>query len=161
MRFEQVSAPQLALWLAGRFSMLYYSHSTSGRRRTCYLISLLELLTVQPRNEKKIKLLLDCCVVISTRHLDPTIYINDLPKTIDKYSESILFADDTDIIIANTNVHEYKHNIKVAIHEMNNWFANNLLNVNFDKTYFLQFVTKKTKRITITNSRSTFIIAQQ
>ena len=56
---------------------------------------------------------------------------------------SILFADDTSIIIANTNVHEYKHNIKVAIHEINNWFVNNLLTVNFDKTYFLQFFTKK------------------
>ena len=76
------------------------------------------------------------------------IYNNDLPKTIDKYAESILFADDTSIIIANTNVHEYKHNIKVAIHEINNWFVNNLLTVNFDKTYFLQFFfTKKQKEI--------------
>jgi len=67
-----------------------------------------------------------------------SIYINDLPRTINKYTESVLYADDTGIIIANTNVHEYKHNIKLAMHEINNWFANNLLIVKYNKTYFLQ-----------------------
>ena len=59
-----------------------------------------------------------------------SIYINDLPRTINKYAESVLYADDTSIIIANTNVHEYKHNIKLAMHEINNWFVNNLQTVN-------------------------------
>jgi len=51
------------------------------------------------------------------------------------------------IIIANTNVHEYKHNIKLATHEINNWFVNNLLTVNYNKTYFLKFFTKKQKEV--------------
>jgi hypothetical protein len=46
------------------------------------------------------------------------IYINDLPRTIDNYVESVLFADDTSIIIANTNVQEYKLSTKLAIHEL-------------------------------------------
>ena len=76
-----------------------------------------------------------------------SIYINDLPRTINKYAESVLYADDTSIIIANTYVHEYKHNIKLAMHEINNWFVNNLLTVNYNKTYFLQFFTKKQKEV--------------
>ena len=60
-----------------------------------------------------------------------------------KYAESVLYADDTSIIIANTNVHEYKHNIKLAMH----WFAKNLLTVNYNKTSFLQFFTKKQKEV--------------
>jgi len=33
-----------------------------------------------------------------------SIYINDLPRTMNKYAESVLYADDTSFIIANTNV---------------------------------------------------------
>ena len=73
-----------------------------------------------------------------------------------KYAESVLYADDTSIIIANTNVHEYKHNIKLTMH----WFAKNLLTVNYNKTSFLQFFTKKTKRSTIAISHSIFITDQ-
>jgi len=75
------------------------------------------------------------------------IYINDLPRIIDNYAESVLFADDTSVVIANSNVKEYKHNIKLAMHEINNWFVNNLLTVNYNKAYFLQFLTKQCKEV--------------
>ena len=74
------------------------------------------------------------------------IYINDLPRAINKYAESVLYADDTSIIIANTNVHEYKHNIKLAMHEINNWFVNNLLTVNYNKITFYNFLQKNKKK---------------
>jgi len=73
------------------------------------------------------------------------IYINDLPRTIDNYANSVLFADDTSIIITNTVVQEFKQNIYVAIQETNNWF----LTVNYNKTHFLQFFLKKQNEITI------------
>ena len=76
-----------------------------------------------------------------------SVYINDLPITINNYAESVLFADDTSIIIANTNIQEYKRNIKLAMQEINNWSLNNLLTVNFKKTYFVQFLTKKQKEV--------------
>jgi len=75
------------------------------------------------------------------------IYINDLPRTIDNYAESVLFVDDTSVVIANSNVKEYEHNIKLAMHEINNWFVNNLLTVNYNKTYFIQFFTKQRKEV--------------
>jgi len=33
------------------------------------------------------------------------------------------------------------------MHEINNWFVSNLLTVNYNKTYFLQFFTKKQKAV--------------
>ena len=45
------------------------------------------------------------------------IYINDLPRTIDNYANSVLFADDSSIIITNTDAQEFKQNIDVAIQE--------------------------------------------
>jgi len=54
------------------------------------------------------------------------IYINDLQRTIDNYANSVLFADDTSIIITNTDAQEFKQNIDVAIQETNNWFLSNL-----------------------------------
>jgi hypothetical protein len=41
------------------------------------------------------------------------IYINDLSLTISKLATSILFADDTSIIISNTNPEEFQNNIQL------------------------------------------------
>jgi len=71
------------------------------------------------------------------------IYINDLLRTIDNYANSVLFADETSIIITNTDAQEFKQNINVGIQETNNWFLSNLLTMNYNKTHFLQFFVKK------------------
>ena len=55
------------------------------------------------------------------------IFINDLPRTINNFANFILFADDTSIIISNTDLQEFKHNIDVVLQETNNWFISNLL----------------------------------
>jgi len=67
------------------------------------------------------------------------IYINDLPRIINDLAKSVLFADDTSIIITNTNVQEFKHNIHAVLKEINNWFLSNLLTLNYNKTHFVQF----------------------
>jgi len=69
------------------------------------------------------------------------IYINDFPLTINKLADSILFADDTSIIISNTNPEEFKNIINSVITEKMNWFQSNLLTLNYNKTTFLQFLT--------------------
>jgi hypothetical protein len=76
-------------------------------------------------------------------------YINDLPRTINNLANSVLFADDTSIIISNTNLQEFKHNIDVILQETNDWFLNNLLTLNYKKTHFLQFLAKKQNEIKI------------
>ena len=75
------------------------------------------------------------------------IYINDLPRTINNFANSILFADDTSIIIPNTDLQEFKHNIDVVLQETNNWFISNLLTLNYNKTHFLQFFVKNKMKL--------------
>jgi hypothetical protein len=77
------------------------------------------------------------------------IYINDFPLTINKLADSILFADDTSIIISNTNPEEFKNIINSVMTEITDWFQSNLLTLNYNKTTFLQFLTKKNKEIKI------------
>ena len=67
------------------------------------------------------------------------IYINDFPLTINKLASSILFANDTSIIISNTNPEEFTNAINSVMTEIMDWFQSNLLTLNFNKTTFLQF----------------------
>ena len=67
------------------------------------------------------------------------IYINDLPKTINKIATSVIFADDTGIIITNNNKIDFTNALQQTIIEMSSWFRSNLLTLNYDKTHFLQF----------------------
>jgi hypothetical protein len=75
------------------------------------------------------------------------VYINDLPITINDLANTILFADDTSIIISNPDLHEFNYNANKVFQELNNWFCNNLLSLNYNKSHFLQFfVTNKNKQ---------------
>ena len=62
-------------------------------------------------------------------------------------SSPILFADDTSFIIANRDESEFKFKTNEIFNEINKWFHSNLLMLNCDKTYFLQFLTKTTNGI--------------
>jgi len=69
-------------------------------------------------------------------------YINGISKSVsDKYSQ-ISFADVTTFIIANHNETEFKFNSYEIFNEINKRFHSNLLMLNCDKMYFLQFLTK-------------------
>jgi len=70
------------------------------------------------------------------------IYINDLSLSKNKLTNPILLADDTIIIISNTNLEEFKNNINLVMTEITSWFQSNLLTVNCNKTHFMQFLTK-------------------
>ena len=69
------------------------------------------------------------------------LYVNDLSKSVSDQSSPILFADDTSFIIANRDETEFKFNTNEIFYEINKWFHSNLL-LNYDKSYFLQFLTK-------------------
>ena len=70
------------------------------------------------------------------------IYINDFSSIVSKIVNSVLFADDTSIIITHTNPEEFYNNINTVLIETFNWFQSNFLTLNCDKTHFLQFLTK-------------------
>jgi hypothetical protein len=48
---------------------------------------------------------------------------------------------------ANRNESEFKFNTNEIFNEINKWFHSNLLMLNYDKTYFLQFLTKTDNEI--------------
>jgi hypothetical protein len=70
------------------------------------------------------------------------IYMNDLPNIIINKSKLVLFADDTSIIITNSSPVDYKNHITEVFENINDWFKANLLTLNFDKIYYVEFLTK-------------------
>ena len=64
-------------------------------------------------------------------------------------SSPILFADDTSFIIANCDETEFKFKTNEIFNEINKWCPSNLLMLNYDKTYFLQFLTKTDNELNI------------
>ena len=77
------------------------------------------------------------------------IYINDLSKSVSDKSNPILFADDTSFAIANRDKEKFKFNTNEIFNEINKWFCSDLLTLNYDNTYFLQFSTKTNYKISM------------
>jgi hypothetical protein len=77
--------------------------------------------------------------------LDPLLfllYINDFPQITNSNSKIVIFADDTSIIVTNPNHLDFKNDINKVFNYVNERFKANLLSLNVDKIYFMQFSTK-------------------
>jgi hypothetical protein len=75
------------------------------------------------------------------------IYINDLPSVIpytvsNKNSSIVLFADDTSVIISESCSANFERKLNIVFQIMKEWFNSNFHSLNFDKTYYMQFITK-------------------
>ena len=70
------------------------------------------------------------------------IYTNDLPTIVNNDNNMVLFADDTSIIITDTNWRDFNVNANQTFKDINTWFKVNLLTLNFNKTQYLEFRTK-------------------
>ena len=55
------------------------------------------------------------------------VYINDLAKTITDVAKPILFADDTSIIIDDSNPDEFSMKLDLVVNQTVQWFQCNLL----------------------------------
>jgi hypothetical protein len=62
------------------------------------------------------------------------LHTNDLPKIINKTSAPIIFADDTSILFADSNLIDFNKNIYVVFTTLNKWLRANKLSLNFNKT---------------------------
>jgi len=71
------------------------------------------------------------------------LYINDLPKIINKTSASIIFADDTSILFSHFNPIDFNKNIHIVFTTLNKWLRANHLSLNFNKTNYVHFTTKR------------------
>jgi hypothetical protein len=70
------------------------------------------------------------------------IYINDLPATINSQSKTILFADDTSIIITHPELVYLQNIMNDVFVNLNKWYKANKLAQNFDKTNYIKFAIK-------------------
>jgi len=70
------------------------------------------------------------------------LYINDLPGIIRDISKPTIFADDTSIIFTHSNYVNFKNEIDIVIEKIRKWFEINSLILNFNKTHYMQFMTK-------------------
>jgi hypothetical protein len=52
----------------------------------------------------------------------------------------ILFADDTRILITSPNNIQFQNQLNTAFGQLNKWLTANLLSMNIDKDYFIQFL---------------------
>jgi hypothetical protein len=77
------------------------------------------------------------------------LYINDLPKIINKTSAPIISADDTSILFAHSNPIEFNKNIHIVFTTLNKWLRANHLSLNFNKTNYLHFTTKRNMTVNL------------
>jgi len=69
------------------------------------------------------------------------VYINDLSLRINSFAEPILFVDDTSVIISNRNFIEVSTTANPVLTRMIEWFSDNKLVLNLEKTNITKFVT--------------------
>jgi hypothetical protein len=86
------------------------------------------------------------CKVPLSSNLGPLLspfYINDLPKMVNKHNSIALYADDTYIMVTDTDKLNFGKNLNQTFNEINTWFNNNLLALYFEKTQYLEFQSMK------------------
>jgi len=64
------------------------------------------------------------------------LYNNDLPGIINDISKPNIFMDGTNIIITHSNLTDFKEETNTVVEKISNWFQNNLLILNFNKTLY-------------------------
>jgi hypothetical protein len=69
------------------------------------------------------------------------LYINGITKVSVNGAKIFLCADDTSIIVTNSEYDGYKSAMNKILYEINTWFRTNLLKLNVNKTHILQFIT--------------------
>jgi len=70
------------------------------------------------------------------------IYINDLPNLASTGTKTLLYADNTSIIVTSSNWENFETKIDKMFGDIYNWFKVNQLTLNYNKTNYLQFNTK-------------------
>ena len=83
------------------------------------------------------------CLILG--HLLFLLHVNDLPKIGTKDANIVLFADDTSIMVTNSNDTHLKIVMNEIFMDINKWFKTNQLSLNCSKTHCLEFRTRNFK----------------
>ena len=105
-------------------------------------------------NDHKSSLRLINCGVPQGSVLGPLLfilYINDLVNCSKEKIKIRIFADDTAVYFACSNIADFKKLIKAIMENLDKWFTANLLTLNTDKSYFCIFRTIQNHSINLPN----------
>jgi len=75
--------------------------------------------------------------------------MNDLPKSINKTSAPVISADDTSILVAHLGPIDFNKNSNLVFKTLNKWLKANELSLNFNKTKYIHFTTKRNKSVNL------------
>jgi hypothetical protein len=70
------------------------------------------------------------------------MYVNHLSKVVEPTAIPIMFAEDTSILMASDNSVQLQSELSMVMSRINKWFQDNLIVLNLNKTYFIQFLNK-------------------
>ena len=65
-----------------------------------------------------------------------------MPKVVEPTAIPIMFADDTSILMKSLNNTHLESELNIVMSRINKWFQDNLITLNLEKTYFIQFSNK-------------------
>jgi hypothetical protein len=77
------------------------------------------------------------------------LYINDFTKIINETLALIIFADDTNILFAHSNLTDFNKNTCIVFTTLNKWLRANQLSLNFNTTNYVYFTTKKNMSVNL------------
>jgi len=69
------------------------------------------------------------------------IYVNDLPRSINKFTSPVIYADDTSVLVSANNLKDLQTKIDSTLHYISDWFSFNGLILNMEKTNMVKFCT--------------------
>ena len=82
-------------------------------------------------------------------------YISDLPGAINNLSKLTLFADESNLIFTHPNPTEFEEGINKVFEKIIIWFQINLMSLNSNKTYYMQFLSKTNYAVNVNISHKT------
>ena len=71
------------------------------------------------------------------------IYVNDLPRSINKFASSVIYADDTSVLVSAINLKDLQTKIHSPPHHISEWFLFSGLTLNMEKTNIIKFCTNQ------------------
>jgi len=51
------------------------------------------------------------------------IYVNDLPRVINKFANPVIYADDTSVLVSAKNLEDLKSKFDFTLHHISDWFS--------------------------------------
>jgi protein associated with RNAse G/E len=77
------------------------------------------------------------------------VYIKEFPGTLKDTARTILFVDDTTIIVTSIDQNSLNDKLNIVMKRVSSWFRNNNLVLSLGKTHLIKFVTPKFQEYTL------------